>query len=57
VQWVARDDGHGFEIKGISGQMMRVFSSRRKAFIRRFCVSSLQAQVAGKAFAPPGQPP
>ncbi len=29
LQWVARDDGHGFEIKGISGQMMRVFSSRR----------------------------
>jgi hypothetical protein len=25
VQWVARDDGHGFEIKGISGQMMRLF--------------------------------
>jgi hypothetical protein len=31
VQWVARDDGHGFEIKGISGQMMRVFSSRRES--------------------------
>jgi len=29
VEWVARDDGHGFEIKGISGQMMRLFSSRR----------------------------
>jgi conjugative relaxase-like TrwC/TraI family protein len=29
VQWTARDDGHGFEIKGISGEMMRVFSSRR----------------------------
>jgi len=29
--WVARDDGHGFEIKGISGQMMRVFSSRRES--------------------------
>jgi len=24
VEWVARDDGHGFEIKGISGAMMRV---------------------------------
>ena len=23
LEWVARDDGHGFEIKGISGQMMR----------------------------------
>src|SRR5262245_11101775 len=31
VQWVARDDGHGFEIKGISGEMMRVFSSRRES--------------------------
>jgi conjugative relaxase-like TrwC/TraI family protein len=31
VQWVARDDGHGFEIKGISGQMMRLFSSRRQS--------------------------
>ena len=29
LEWVARDDGHGFEIKGISGQMMRLFSSRR----------------------------
>ena len=29
VEWTARDDGHGFEIKGISGEMMRVFSSRR----------------------------
>jgi conjugative relaxase-like TrwC/TraI family protein len=29
VEWVAHDDGHGFEIKGISGQMMRLFSSRR----------------------------
>ena len=26
-----RDDGHGFEIKGISGQMMRLFSSRRES--------------------------
>jgi hypothetical protein len=33
LEWVARDDGHGFEIKGISGQMMRVFSSRRKSII------------------------
>lgn len=24
----ARDDGHGFEIRGISGEMMRLFSSR-----------------------------
>ena len=31
MEWVARDDGHGFEIKGISGEMMRVFSSRRES--------------------------
>jgi hypothetical protein len=31
VQWVARDDGHGFEIQGISGEMMRLFSSRRES--------------------------
>jgi hypothetical protein len=29
LEWIARDDGHGFEIKGISGAMMRLFSSRR----------------------------
>ena len=29
LAWEARDDGHGFEIRGISGQMMRLFSSRR----------------------------
>jgi conjugative relaxase-like TrwC/TraI family protein len=29
LQWTVRDDGHGFEIKGISGEMMRLFSSRR----------------------------
>jgi len=27
VAWEARDDGHGFEIRCISGQMMRLFSS------------------------------
>src|SRR6266852_3565392 len=31
LEWVHRDDGHGFEIKGISGAMMRVFSSRRES--------------------------
>jgi TrwC relaxase/AAA domain len=31
VEWVARDDGHGFEIKGISGELMRLFSSRRES--------------------------
>ena len=31
LEWTARDDGHGFEIKGISGDMMRLFSSRRES--------------------------
>jgi hypothetical protein len=31
IEWTARDNGHGFEIKGISGEMMRVFSSRRES--------------------------
>jgi conjugative relaxase-like TrwC/TraI family protein len=31
IAWEARDDGHGFEIKGISGRMMRLFSSRRES--------------------------
>jgi AAA domain/TrwC relaxase len=31
LEWVARDDGHGFEIKGVGGEMMRVFSSRRES--------------------------
>jgi conjugative relaxase-like TrwC/TraI family protein len=31
LEWVARDDGYGFEIKGISGEMMRLFSSRRES--------------------------
>ena len=30
VAWAPRDDGHGMEIAGISGQMMRVFSSRAR---------------------------
>jgi hypothetical protein len=31
LDWEARDDGHGFEIKGITGKMMRLFSSRRES--------------------------
>src|ERR1039457_5373296 len=31
VEWTARDDGHGFEIQGINGEMMRLFSSRRQS--------------------------
>ena len=40
LEWVARDDGHGFEIKGIGGEMMRVFSSRR---------ASITADLRGRA--------
>jgi conjugative relaxase-like TrwC/TraI family protein len=40
LEWAARDDGHGFEITGISGQMMRVFSSRRE---------SISADLRGRA--------
>ena len=40
LEWVGRDDGHGFEIKGISGEMMRVFSSRRE---------SITADLRGRA--------
>jgi hypothetical protein len=31
LAWTARDDGHGFEVTGIGGAMMRVFSSRRES--------------------------
>jgi TrwC relaxase len=31
LEWTARDDGHGFEITGITGEMIRVFSSRRES--------------------------
>jgi conjugative relaxase-like TrwC/TraI family protein len=31
LEWTARDDGHGFEVNGISGEMMRLFSSRRES--------------------------
>jgi hypothetical protein len=40
LEWAARDDGHGFEITGISGAMMRVFSSRRE---------SISADLRGRA--------
>ena len=40
LEWIARDDGHGFEIKGICGEMMRVFSSRRE---------SITADLRGRA--------
>ena len=31
LEWTAREDGNGFEIKGISQEMMDLFSSRRRA--------------------------
>jgi conjugative relaxase-like TrwC/TraI family protein len=34
LEWTARDDGHGFEITGISSQMMRLFSSRRESITK-----------------------
>jgi hypothetical protein len=40
LEWTARDDGHRFEIKGISGEMMRLFSSRRE---------SITADLRGRA--------
>jgi hypothetical protein len=40
LEWTARDDGHGFEIKGISSEMIRLFSSRRE---------SITADLRGRA--------
>jgi conjugative relaxase-like TrwC/TraI family protein len=40
LEWTARDDGHGFEIRGITGEMMRLFSSRR---------ASITADLRGRA--------
>ena len=34
LDWVLRDDGHGYEIADISGQIMRLFSSRRDSITR-----------------------
>ena len=34
LRWVLRDDGHGYEIKSISGEMMRLFSSRRESITK-----------------------
>jgi TrwC relaxase len=31
LQWSPREDGNGFELNGISQQMMDLFSSRRRA--------------------------
>jgi TrwC relaxase/AAA domain len=34
LEWTARDDGHGFDIKGIGGEIMRLFSSRRESITK-----------------------
>ncbi len=31
IEWTAHDDGHGFEIRGISEEMMRMLSSRQES--------------------------
>lgn len=50
VQWVARDDGHGFEIKGIPGEMMCLFSSRRESITvgRRARVAQFEQRYGRK---------
>jgi len=40
LEWAAREDGNGFEIKGVSQQMMALFSTRRQA---------ISADVRGRA--------
>jgi hypothetical protein len=53
VQWVARDDGHGFEIRGIPGEMMRLFSSRRESITAdlRARAGAVRAAVRPRAVA------
>ena len=50
LQWTARDDGHGYEITGISGEMMRLFSSRRQSITADLRTRAAQfEQRAGRA--------
>jgi len=42
LEWTARDDGYGFEVKGISGAMMRLFSSRRESITADLRVRAAQ---------------
>src|SRR6202035_4245012 len=50
LEWTARDDGHGFEITGISGQMMRLFSSRRESITADLRARAARfAQTYGRA--------
>src|SRR5271165_484696 len=46
VKWTARDDGHGFEIKGITGETMRVFSSRRESITADLRTRAAQLEQA-----------
>jgi hypothetical protein len=46
LEWTARDDGHGFEIKGISGEMMRLFSSRRESITQEVRVRAARFEQA-----------
>jgi hypothetical protein len=58
LEWTARDDGHGFEIKGISGEMMRVFSSRRESITADLRVRAARfEQRHGRGSALPGNRP
>jgi conjugative relaxase-like TrwC/TraI family protein len=42
LQWVRRPDGYGFEIKGISQELMAEFSSRRKTITVRVAEAARQ---------------
>ena len=52
LEWTARDDGHGFEITGISGAMMRLFSSRRESI-----TADLRGAPRGSGGATDASPP
>jgi conjugative relaxase-like TrwC/TraI family protein len=45
LEWTARDDGHGFEINGIPGQMMRLFSSRRESITKDLRARAAQFEL------------
>jgi len=46
LEWAARDDGHGFEISGISGEMMRLFPPGANPSPPN-CVSARQCSNSG----------
>jgi conjugative relaxase-like TrwC/TraI family protein len=50
IEWTAREDGNGFEIKGISGEMMHLFSSRRQSITKELRARAAQfEQSYGRA--------